>query len=87
MKENFLRFNGTVPHDPAIDRWFHRHDGELGEIARHGASLSDPARLLHGEGKYMRHVKLKPGSPVNIVALGALIVAAWLGMEFRVENG
>src|SRR5579863_4748129 len=26
-----------------------------------GASLPDPARLLQGAGKYMRHVKLRPG--------------------------
>ena len=28
----------------------------------HGASLPDPARLLQGTGKYMRHIKLKPGN-------------------------
>src|SRR6476620_4991703 len=34
-----------------------------------GASLPDPARLLQGSGKYMRHVKLKPGMAVNHAAL------------------
>src|SRR3569833_2169160 len=28
-----------------------------------GASLPDPTRLLLGTGKYMRHVKLQPGTP------------------------
>ena len=27
----------------------------------HGAALPDPARLLQGTGKFMRHVKLRPG--------------------------
>src|SRR5271167_2615760 len=29
----------------------------------HGAALPDPARLLQGAGKFMRHVKLKTGTP------------------------
>jgi hypothetical protein len=29
----------------------------------HGAALPDPARLLQGTGKYMRHVKLRPKTP------------------------
>jgi hypothetical protein len=28
----------------------------------HGAALPDPARLLQGTGKFMRHVKLRPGT-------------------------
>src|SRR5215475_4782546 len=28
----------------------------------HGAALPDPARLLQGTGKFMCHVKLKPGT-------------------------
>ena len=43
----------------------------------HGAELKDPARLLEGTGKRMRHVKLKPGQPINSAALGALINAAY----------
>jgi len=34
----------------------------------HGASLSDPARLLQGNGKSMRHVKLRPGMATNAAA-------------------
>jgi hypothetical protein len=28
-----------------------------------GAELSDPNGLLQGTGKFMRHVKLRPGAP------------------------
>ncbi len=28
----------------------------------HGAALRDPVRLLQGTGKFMRHVKLRPGN-------------------------
>ena len=51
----------------------------------HGASLNDPAGLLEGSGRFMRHVKLKPGSPVNTSALDALITAAYLDIEARVR--
>jgi hypothetical protein len=47
----------------------------------HGAELSDPARLLEGSGKHMRHVKLKPGKPVNAAALTALIDDAYLHIK------
>jgi hypothetical protein len=53
----------------------------------HGASLPDPARLLQGTGKYMRHVKLKPGTPTNAEALTRLIDAAYADTKSRVENG
>jgi hypothetical protein len=52
-----------------------------------GASLPDPARLLQGAGKFMRHVKLKPGTPTNAAALSALIDAAYSDIKSRVENG
>lgn len=52
-----------------------------------GASLPDPARLLQGAGKRMRHVKLKPGEPLNVAALTALIHAAWQDIKARVEHG
>ena len=53
----------------------------------HGASLADPARLLQGSGKYMRHVKLKPGTTVDEDALRSLIAAAYSDIKARVENG
>ncbi len=52
-----------------------------------GAALPDPARLLQGAGKYMRHVKLRPGAPINTVALSKLIESAYWDMKSRVENG
>ena len=53
----------------------------------HGASLPDPARLLEGAGKRMRHVKLIPGTPTNTAALARLIAAAYSDIKSRVENG
>jgi hypothetical protein len=32
---------------------------------------------LEGTGKYMRHVKLKPGRAVDVASLEALITAAY----------
>ncbi len=52
-----------------------------------GASLPDPARLLQGEGKSMRHVKLKPGTPANAAALTQLIETAYSDMKSRLEHG
>jgi hypothetical protein len=53
----------------------------------HGASLPDPARILQGSGKFMRHVNLKPGTPTNAAALSKLIDAAYADIKSRVENG
>jgi hypothetical protein len=52
-----------------------------------GASLPDPARLLQGTGKSMRHVKLKPGTATNVAALSRLIEAAYSDIKARVEHG
>jgi len=52
-----------------------------------GAALPDPARLLQGAGKRMRHVKLKPGTSTNAEALSKLIDAAYWDIKSRVENG
>jgi hypothetical protein len=52
-----------------------------------GASLPDPDHLLQGTGKYMRHVKLKPGTPTSAAALNSLITAAYSDIKARVENG
>jgi hypothetical protein len=53
----------------------------------HGAALPDPARLLQGTGKFMRHVKLRPGAATNAAALTRLIEAAYADIKARVENG
>lgn len=133
MRTQFLRFNGAVERDPAIDAWMNEHAGELGAIGRqwfavmrkcgdevrellhdgcpvaclgdapfayvnvftahvnvgffHGAALPDPARLLQGAGKFMRHVKLRPGTATNPAALRRLIEASYADIKARVENG
>jgi hypothetical protein len=133
MRTEFLRFNGAVERDPAIDAWMKAHTGELGAIAREwfevmrrcgdevrellhdgcpvaclgdapfgyvnvftshvnvgffqGAALPDPARLLQGTGKFMRHVKLRPGAATNAAALSVLIEAAYTDIKARVEHG
>lgn len=48
-----------------------------------GAALDDPARLLQGEGRRMRHVKLRPGEAVDAGALRALIDAACRDVRAR----
>jgi len=50
-----------------------------------GAELADPAQLLEGTGKYMRHVKLRPGSDVDATALIKLVDAAYTDMKRRLE--
>jgi len=133
MREQLLRFDGAVEHDPAIDAWMKEHRGELGTIARewfeamrrcgdevrellhdgcpvaclgdapfgyvnvftshvsvgffHGAALADPARLLQGNGKFMRHVKLRPGAAADAASLSRLIETAYSDIKARVENG
>lgn len=51
-----------------------------------GAFLPDPARLLQGEGKRMRHVKLRPATPAD-AALHRLIAEAYADIKARVEHG
>ena len=133
MKAKFLRFDGAVERDPAIDAWFAQRTGELGDVARrwfevmrecgdevrellhdgcpvaclgdapfgyvnvftahvnvgffHGAALPDRSRLLQGDGRLMRHVKLRPGTAANAAALTELITAAYSDIKARVENG
>ena len=133
MRTQFLRFNGALARDPAIDAWMKEHAGELGTIAQqwfevmrgcgdevrellhdgcpvaclgdapfgyvnvfashvnlgffHGAALPDPARLLQGSGKFMRHVKLRPGTSTKTAALRRLIQLAYSDIKARVENG
>jgi hypothetical protein len=49
----------------------------------YGAMLEDPAGLLEGSGKRMRHVKLKPGLERDTAALRGLIHAAYLDIKAR----
>ena len=48
-----------------------------------GAILDDPAGLLSGTGKFMRHVKVRPGLELDTSALRALITAAYRDMKAR----
>jgi hypothetical protein len=48
-----------------------------------GAELTDPAGLLQGNGKFMRHVKLRPDDATDSAALQALIEAACLDVRLR----
>lgn len=48
-----------------------------------GAELPDPAGLLRGTGKRMRHVKLEPGVEIDEDALEQLIDAAYRDMRAR----
>jgi hypothetical protein len=69
------------------------HDAAFGyvNVFRHhmnvglfnGAVLPDPAGLLEGNGKFMRHVKVKPGFEPDPTALSALIAAAYSDMKGR----
>src|SRR5581483_10200755 len=52
-----------------------------------GAALPDPSRLLEGNGRFMRHVKLRPGTATDTAALKALIEASYADIKRRVEHG
>ncbi len=52
-----------------------------------GAALPDPAGLLQGTGKFMRHVKLRPGAATDDASLSRLIETAYRDIKARVENG
>jgi hypothetical protein len=49
----------------------------------YGAELEDPAGLLAGSGKRMRHVKLHAGREPGAAALSDLIVAAYVDVKGR----
>ncbi len=51
----------------------------------HGATLPDSAGLLDGTGKYMRHVKLKPGVVSASAGLRRLIDEAYSDIKARLE--
>ena len=53
----------------------------------HGAALPDPARLLQGTDKFMRHVKVRPGAFTKVASLSRLIDTAYWDIKSRVENG
>jgi hypothetical protein len=50
-----------------------------------GAELADPAGLLEGTGKFMRHVKLRREHDIDAKALTTLIEAAYTDMKGRLK--
>ena len=52
-----------------------------------GAEIADPESLLEGTGKFMRHVKLRPGDHINTTALKKLIETAYTDMKRRQKAG
>ncbi len=52
----------------------------------YGAALDDPAGLLEGSGKRMRHVKLRGEEPVDAAALNELIAAAYRDIRSRLRT-
>ena len=51
-----------------------------------GAELKDPAQLLEGTGKRMRHVKIRPGERIDSKALGALVQQAYADVKRRLQR-
>jgi hypothetical protein len=52
-----------------------------------GPELEDPKRLLEGTGKFMRHVKLRPGQEVDSTALKVLVMSAYTSIRHRLAPG
>ena len=50
-----------------------------------GAEIADPMGLLEGNGKFMRHVKLRPERAVDATALMNLIETAYTDMKRRLK--
>jgi hypothetical protein len=51
-----------------------------------GAEIADPRGLLEGTGRFMRHVKVRPGADLDATALEKLIGTAYLDMARRVKE-
>jgi hypothetical protein len=52
-----------------------------------GAQIADPEGLLEGDGRFMRHVKLRPDKDIDAKALGRLIHDAYADIRRRLEAG
>ena len=50
-----------------------------------GAELDDPAGLLEGTGRFMRHVKLRPQQKVDSTALERLIDVSYADIKARLN--
>lgn len=51
-----------------------------------GALLDDPHDLLEGTGKFMRHIKLRPGVAADETAIRSLIDLAYADMKKRADT-
>jgi hypothetical protein len=51
-----------------------------------GAELPDPNGLLEGSGRFMRHVKLRPGYEIDSAALTKLIQISYTDMKARLKT-
>jgi hypothetical protein len=52
-----------------------------------GSELPDPAGLLEGSGRHMRHTRLRPGQAIDETALAVLVVAAHEDIRVRLARG
>ena len=52
-----------------------------------GAEIADPYGILESNGKFMRHVKLRPDHDVQAAALRKLIETAYINMKERLNAG
>ena len=78
-----IRYAGAIRRDPAINAYFCIGGEPFCYVVRHpeyvhlgfceGVSLSDPARILRGKGKFMRHVRLTPDETFPSAALADLV--------------
>lgn len=50
-----------------------------------GAELADPAGMLEGTGKFMRHVKLRPRTDIDAEALVELVKTAYSDIKRRLK--
>ncbi len=51
-----------------------------------GATLDDPAHILQGTGRFMRHVKVQADAPVNEGALRNLIAFAYADLKAKLAS-
>ncbi len=52
----------------------------------YGGQLDDPEQLLEGEGKRMRHIKVRTLPEANRSALKRLVKGAWTEAKTRMQN-
>ncbi len=51
----------------------------------HGSEITDPDGLLEGNGKFMRHVKLRPEIELDAEALTKLVESAYTDIKRRLK--